>query len=59
MSDTLVALSKRENVRLVNTGQFYYVDENEKLNAIDEYIIFGIVDRSKYDFYIQVFTVHQ
>ena len=59
MSDTLVALSKRENVRLVNTGQFYNVDENEKLNAIDEYIIFGIIDRSKYDFYIQVFTVHQ
>ena len=54
-----MALSKRENVRLVNTGKFYYVDENEKLNAIDEYIIFGIVDRSKYDFYIQVFTVHQ
>ena len=54
-----MALSQRENVRLVNTGQFYYVDENEKLNAIDEYIIFGIVDRSKYDFYIQVFTVHQ
>ena len=31
MSDTLVALSKRENVRLVNTGQFYSVDENEKM----------------------------
>jgi len=58
MSDTLVALSKRENVRLVNTGQFYYIDENEKLNAIDEYIIFGIVNRSKYNFHIQVFTVH-
>ena len=53
-----MALSKRENVRLVNTGQFYYVDENEKLNAIDEYIIFGIVNRSKYNFHIQVFTVH-
>jgi len=59
LSDNILDLSKKDNFKLVNSGQFYKENERDDIIVLDEACIFSINEKNKYEFYITILNLNQ